>query len=321
MTEKATLGFGLLCVLVGLWIGTVGAQPQPHPAGQEASDPRPSPPEPPSPAELRGGQVLRVLTKDPFPHQRLYLQRVLEHALSSDPRWGEVEVIYAPTGKDAETRLKTGLPDLVSVNSLAFARTGFRHYTPMFRYRNYRAAIVFRRDRPLSGLAELQGTRFGVVDDDSLSGYWIPLAALHEAGVHVTPILCSGSQREGRHYNVLLATAHGHVRAGGVFQGASRDRLEPFELEAGVLDEIVLSQQLPASLWAFSQRVLEDVELTERLRTAIRAFVEQMGPVQKEYWRAIYPVEEADLRLLRVMGDLVREWDKRLAAAGAGGRR
>jgi phosphate/phosphite/phosphonate ABC transporter binding protein len=91
----------------------------------------------------------------------------------------------------------------------------------------YRSAIITRSDSGLHELSALYGVTFGLVDEQSTSGYLVPRAMLREAGLD--PDADLSIQLFGHHRSVVEAVIRGDVQAGA----AHESRLRPPSPEAG----------------------------------------------------------------------------------------
>lgn len=195
---------------------------------------------------------------------RQYLERVLECP---------VEMIAPDSYAATLAALKDGRADAAMLGEFAtrqgqtfggieplVAAVGANEETP-----TYRSVIVTRIDSGIRDLAGLRGSVFGLVDEQSTSGYLVPRAMLREAGLD--PNMDIQTRIFGQHRNVIEAVIAGEVVAGA----AHESRMKPPSLERGpdYARLRVLARSRPIPLGPLVVRSSLDAATRDRLATAM----------------------------------------------------
>lgn len=195
---------------------------------------------------------------------RQYLERVLERP---------VKMIAPESYAATVAALKDGCADAAMLGEFAtrqaqevggveplVAAVGANEEVP-----TYRSVIVARIDSGIRDLAGLRGSVFGLVDEQSTSGYLVPRAMLREAGLD--PNTDVQTRIFGQHRNVIEAVIAGEIAAGA----AHESRMKPPSLERGpdYARLRVLARSRPIPLGPLVVRSSLDAETRDRLATAM----------------------------------------------------
>lgn len=154
----------------------------------------------------------------------LPLRRYLEESLGRP-----VEMIVATSYADTLTALRSGGADAAMLGEYATRRAEQEGgveplVAPVSADETaptYRSVIVTRLDSGIHDLAALRGTGFGLVDEQSTSGYLVPRAMLREA--RLDPDIDVSVHLFGSHRAVVEAVIRGDIGAGA----AHESRLKP----------------------------------------------------------------------------------------------
>ncbi|HEU0165196.1 MAG TPA: phosphate/phosphite/phosphonate ABC transporter substrate-binding protein [Thermomicrobiales bacterium] len=141
----------------------------------------------------------------------------------------------------------------------------------------YRSAIVTRIDSGIRDLDGLRGKSFGLVDEQSTSGYLVPRAMLRE--VDIDPDTDVEIRLFGQHRNVIEAVIAGEVVAGA----AHEIRLKPPSLDRGpdYARLRVIARSRPIPLGPLVIRSSLDAKTREILAAAMLR-VHEVDPVAAE---------------------------------------
>ena len=133
---------------------------------------------------------------------------------------------------------------------------------------HYQGFIVVKADSPYQGLQDLQGTRFGFTDPQSVSGYLYPKLLFRERGIHLETFF-SRTFMLRKHDKVLRSILEGAIDAGACYDDAyyDLDRQRP-----GTLRVLARTPPIPFDAYAAGGHVSQG--MVQALRQALVGYLD-----------------------------------------------
>jgi phosphonate transport system substrate-binding protein len=197
-----------------------------------------------------------------------------------------LELKLNKTSQENTAKAETGLYDFVFTNHFFTPERQRLGYRVIARPTGpgIRGQIIVLRDSPVKDLHDLDGKEVAFPTPDGFTGYWVPMDALLNAGVHVKPVF-SGNQE-----NSIGTLTREEVAAAGV----NNTVLDHFSRRTGLVYRVLWSSRLYNDLC-----IMANPKMPKAKADAVKAAL--VGMAKDPAGRKIL---EAGAELLKLDGDM-----------------
>lgn len=159
-------------------------------------------------------------------------------------------------------------------------------YEPIGFYRPYKAVVIVQNDSDIDDLEDLTGRRIACVNEDSYSGYKVPIWYL--SGLDIIPhIVFSGGED---HTDIMRAVRLGQVDAGVTYANWAADLPKN---DVAELRDIDIPIVIPGAVWLMRADVAADDTLRSSVESAVMSVA---GRDASRYWSGLTLATPASTR-------------------------